>query len=73
MSRSRQPQAKAMTGWLRKTPDGTGAFSASIGNDFTGSRGERRAVKGAKKFIRSRVRFDGKQSIRQERWRKDHD
>lgn len=54
------------TGYLDKSMHGFGdkaelsdkIISATIGNDFTnGHRGMARAVKGAKKYVRSRTRF----------------
>ena len=64
MSRSRKASNKAMQSWHGKTADGK-AINTSIGNDFSqGHRGMARSVKGAKKFVRSRVRFANKMQIR---------
>jgi len=62
------------TGYLNKSMHGWGAeasvsgqrFSASIPNDFiNGHRGMARAVKGAKKFVRTRTRFhDNAETLR---------
>jgi hypothetical protein len=47
---------KSMHGWGRKTSEGE-VVCAGIGNDFTnGHRGMAKAVRGAKKFVRSRIR-----------------
>lgn len=44
-----------------------GWVTARVGNDFTdGHRGMARAVKGAKKFVRSRVRAKNKQALQRE-------
>ena len=44
-----------------------GYVQASIGNDFTdGHRGMARAVAGAKKYVRSRVRAKNKIALRKE-------
>lgn len=52
---------KSMHGWGRKTLLGDCTIWAFIGNDFCkGHRGMAKAVKGAKKFVRSRVRFHEK-------------
>ena len=49
---------KSMHGWGRKSEFADKIIGASIGNDFcNGSRGMAKAVKGAKKFVRSRLRF----------------
>ena len=64
MSRSRKSRDKSMQSWHGQSVDGT-MVSASIGNDFTnGNRGMARAVKGAKKFVRSRVRFRNKMALK---------
>ena len=61
------------TGYLDKSMHGWGGLGkisghhvgASIGNDFAnGHRGMARAVKGAKKFVRSRLRFHENQATR---------
>ncbi len=47
-----------MHGWDGKAPVSGMRFRASIPNDFTdGHRGMARAVRGAKKFVRTRIRY----------------
>lgn len=49
---------KSMHGWGRKSKLADKLIGAGIGNDFhNGHRGMAKAVKGAKKFVRTRVRF----------------
>ena len=49
---------KSMHGWGRKSTLADRSVGAGIGNDFTdGHRGMARSVKGAKKFVRTRIRF----------------
>lgn len=49
---------KSMHGWGRKCQLADKSIGAGIGNDFTnGHRGMAKAVSGAKKFVRSRIRF----------------
>lgn len=49
---------KSMHGWGGKAPVSGLRFHAFIPNDFTdGHRGMARAVSGAKKFVRTRIRF----------------
>lgn len=49
---------KSLHGWGRKSVLADKSFGAGIGNDFSdGARGMAHAVKGAKKFVRSRFRF----------------
>ncbi len=49
---------KSLHGWSRKSEFADVNIGASIGNDFCdGHRGMARAVKGAKKFVRTRIRF----------------
>jgi hypothetical protein len=49
---------KSLHSWGGSAPVSGLRFSASIPNDFTdGHRGMARAVRGAKKFVRTRVRF----------------
>ena len=56
---------KSMHGWGADAPLSGEHFRASIPNDFTdGHRGMARAVKGAKKFVRTRVRFHENASTR---------
>lgn len=52
---------KSLHGWGGKSEFADVSFSASIGNDFTnGHRGMAHAVKGAKKFVKTRIRFHEK-------------
>ena len=56
---------KSMHGWGADAPLSGEHFRARIPNDFTdGHRGMARAVKGAKKFVRTRVRFHENASTR---------
>lgn len=49
---------KSMHGWGAKSDLADRRVGASIGNDFTnGHRGMAKAVRGAKKFVRTRLRF----------------
>jgi hypothetical protein len=49
---------KSLHGWGRKSVLADRTFGASIGNDFSdGARGMAHAVRGAKKYVRSRFRF----------------
>ncbi len=49
---------KSMHSWQGTAPVSGLCFRASVSNDFTdGHRGMARAVKGAKKFVRTRIRF----------------
>ena len=49
---------KSMHGWGNQSLLADKRIGASIGNDFSnGHRGMTKAVKGAKKFVRSRIRF----------------
>jgi len=49
---------KSCRGWSANAPFSGKTIGASISNDFTnGHRGMARSVKGAKKFVRTRVRF----------------
>jgi len=49
---------KSMMGWSARSSLADKAVTASITNDFTnGNRGMAKAVRGAKKFVRSRTRF----------------
>lgn len=49
---------KSMHSWGAEAPLSCQRFGAAIPNDFTdGHRGMARAVKGAKKYVRTRVRF----------------
>lgn len=49
---------KSMHGWGAVSELADQSFGAGIGNDFTnGHQGMANAVKGAKKFVRSRLRF----------------
>ena len=56
---------KSMHGWSRKSQLAYRLIGASIGNDFSnGHRGMARAVKGAKKFVRTRIRFHENAAVR---------
>jgi hypothetical protein len=56
---------KSMHGWSRKSQLADMTIGASIGNDFSnGHRGMARAVKGAKKFVRTRIRFHENAAVR---------
>lgn len=58
---------KSMHGWCGSAPISGRSLSAHIGNDYSrGHRGMARAVAGAKKFIRSRVRFHENAAARRE-------
>lgn len=49
---------KSMHSWAHRAPLSDRIIGAGIGNDFTdGHRGMAKAVRGAKKFVRSRLRF----------------
>ena len=49
---------KSLHGWGGLAPLSGKTFGAGIGNDFSnGHRGMAKAVRGAKKFVRSRIRF----------------
>ena len=55
---------KSMHGWGRKSEFSDKNIGAGIGNDFSnGNRGMAKAVKGAKKFGRSRIRFHDQQKL----------
>lgn len=57
---------KSMHGWGRVSLLADQSFGAGIGNDFTnGHRGMAQAVRGAKKFVRSRLRFHENQATRE--------
>lgn len=56
---------KSMHGWAGETLFADKRISAGIGNDFTdGHRGMARAVRGAKKFVRSRIRAANKMKLK---------
>jgi hypothetical protein len=56
---------KSMHGWGRKSEIADKSIGAGIGNDFSnGHRGMARAVAGAKKFVRSRIRFHENQATK---------
>ena len=58
---------KSLHGWGRKSSFANKRISASIGNDFTnGHRGMAKAVRGAKKFVRTRIRFAENQQLKKE-------
>jgi len=49
---------KSMRSWSSDAPLSGQVFEAGVANDFTnGHRGMAKSVKGAKKFVRTRVRF----------------
>lgn len=55
---------KSMHGWQRVSLLADRSVGAGIGNDFTdGHRGMAGAVRGAKKFVRSRIRFHEKAAV----------
>tara|TARA_Y100000815_G_scaffold272998_1_gene303194 strand:- start:278 stop:622 length:345 start_codon:yes stop_codon:yes gene_type:complete len=57
---------KSMHGAAQIDPFSDSHVAAQIGNDFSnGHRGMARAIKGAKKFVRSRVRAKAKMKVRQ--------
>lgn len=52
---------KSMHGWGRKSELADATIFAFIGNDFCyGHRGMAKSVRGAKKYVRSRIRFHEK-------------
>ncbi len=54
---------KSLHGWSRLSLLADVVVSASIGNDFSnGHRGMANAVRGAKKFVRTRIRFKENQA-----------
>lgn len=56
---------KSMQGWEATAPLSDRKIAATIGNDFSnGNRGMAKAVRGAKKYVRSRVRFHENQAVR---------
>jgi hypothetical protein len=56
---------KSLHGWGRKSTLADTVVGASIGNDFSnGHRGMAKAVKGAKKFVRTRIRFKENEATR---------
>ncbi len=56
---------KSLHGWGRTDPFSDTSIGASIGNDFTnGHRGMARSVAGAKKFVRTRIRFHSKAAVK---------
>ena len=58
---------KSLHSWFDSAPLSEKLIGASIGNDFSnGHRGMARAVAGAKKFVRSRVRFHENAAARRE-------
>lgn len=55
---------KSMHGWGRLSLLADRHVGAGIGNDYTNShRGMAKAVRGAKKFVRTRIRFHEKQAV----------
>lgn len=58
---------KSMHDWGRKSEYANKTVGAGIGNDFTnGHRGMAKAVAGAKKFVRTRIRFAENQQLRKD-------
>lgn len=56
---------KSMHGWKRQSKLTGETVSACIGNDFSnGHRGMAKAVAGAKKFVRTRIRFKENQATK---------
>jgi hypothetical protein len=56
---------KSMQGWGRVSKFADVCVGAGIGNDFSnGHRGMAKAVRGAKKFVRTRFRFYENQAVR---------
>lgn len=56
---------KAMQSWGEHSDFSGKVAGASIGNDFSnGNRGMARAVRGAKKFVRTRIRAADKMQVR---------
>lgn len=55
---------KSLHGFHKKSVFSDVCYSASIGNDFTnGHRGMAKSVKGAKKFVNSRIRHHDKMAL----------
>jgi hypothetical protein len=55
---------KSLHGWERVSKLADQSIGAAISNDFSkGHRGMARAVRGAKKFVRSRIRFHEKRAV----------
>jgi hypothetical protein len=64
MSRSRKQRDKGLIGFTRRSAEGR-IFTAGTGGDWTnGHRGMARDVRGAKKYIRTRIRFHDKADLR---------
>lgn len=83
-SQSNQNGRVGRTGYLDKSMHGWGNISlladkqigAGIGNDFTnGHRGMAKAVKGAKKYVRTRTRFHEKAATQKmlKEWDEEND
>lgn len=65
MSKSRKQRDKSMSGFAGRSEFSNASVHTWIGNDFTcGNRGMAKAVRGAKKFVRSRIRFHDKAETR---------
>ena len=63
--RAKPHRDKAMFGTGRRSEYSDVSVGAGIGNDFSkGNRGMAKAVRGAKKFVRSRIRFHDRQKTR---------
>jgi hypothetical protein len=57
---------KSMQNWMAVSILSDSVIGAGIGNDFTkGNRGMAKSARGAKKFVRSRVRFHENAATRQ--------
>lgn len=55
---------KSLHGWGRKSELADRVVGAGISNDFSnGTRGMARSVRGAKKFVRTRIRFHEKMAV----------
>ena len=71
MSRSRTQRDKSMSEWHAKTADGH-MVRASIGNDFSnGHRCMARAVPGANRYVRGRVRARNKAALQRSNYDQD--
>jgi hypothetical protein len=56
---------KSMHGWSRKSMLANKTIGAYIGNDFSnGHRGMAKAVKGAKKYVKTRIRFQENAAVK---------
>jgi len=65
---------KSLHSWGDRSRFSDKSVGATIGNDFTnGNRGMAKSVRGAKKFVRTRIRFHDKQKVREIIKSGDHD